>query len=106
MKTIYHGDVNRLFIKNLDITENGKCFSFASVTVEKNALFYRGIFGRPINFEHKTYLPDLAEATDFLFAREKEGADCIYVNYEQLLSSQISNKEFKQLKKQFSKKLN
>ncbi len=106
MKTIYHGNINRLFIQNLYITENGNRFSFASVTVEKNAIFYRGIFGRPINFEHKTYLPDLAEATDFLFTRQKEGADCIYVNYDQLTSSQVSNKEFKQLKKQFSKKSN
>lgn len=104
MKTIYRGNVNQLTIKNLKITETEKDHEFISTVIERDALFYQGIFGRPINFLYKAYLPDLAEATDYLFSHGKEGSNCIYVDYNRLTSDCISNKEFKQLKKQYRTK--
>ena len=113
MKKIFTGPINTLHLKSLSITETNIKLIEESFVLKEDALFYQNIFGRMINFEHDTCLPTKEEAEDYFANVNMEGKehnavfrDCsiMYYNEDDLKPlKEVTNKEFKQLKKSFKK---
>ena len=107
MKKLYTGEVKKMTVKKLDIfpgTDNKLAFN--SVVVKKDALFYINRLGVPISVDHDTKLLTQGEAEYYLrefakkFPRSAESASCIYAEPPFTLAKEVTNEEFKQLKKE------
>lgn len=130
--TLYKGPIHILAAHNVHLNKGSIDFDVQSSLVENGALFY-GAMGGYINLERNAKLADYQEAKDFvsnivmknqdtiknllnysnLSSDTRLGLDeyiekvsrCLYFDEAQLESStQVSRREFRQLKKLFKKK--
>lgn len=111
MKNIYKGPMRTLRISHLEINNGAIRTLQYNTPVVKELLFYRGLFNSFISFDYETIMPDKNEAADFVKRIIIEGnwtkapyPTCSFVNPGEVkFSHTISNKEFKQLKKEYRK---
>jgi hypothetical protein len=107
MKAIYKGPIRRYTVSKIKVTENGvECVKTETPIIKKDALFYKGICGKVISFDHSTTLPTYEEAESYAhrqvnYNHEILGlASCLYVNENEVkYYKEVSNKEFKEMKK-------
>ena len=109
MKTIYKGPIRKLQIYSIKPIINTP--TFQSTIIKKDSLFYKTKLGKYINFEYNTVLPNVIEAESNLLEISRinkmntTAACCIYVNNSEIQEyKQISNQEFKTLKKEYKRK--
>jgi hypothetical protein len=113
MKYIYQGPLRKLNIKNFEIKDgNVKILEYEKPIIRKDMLFYKGFANAFISFEYATRLLDEAEALDILYTElsarnnPNEGPypSCIFSNPNEITyKEQVTNQEFKQLKKTLKK---
>ena len=108
MKQLYKGPIHILEIHTINPII--KSTAFESYVIQKDSLFYRNRMGKYINFEHDTVLPDKyeAEANLLEIARLQKmtpiESHCIYADDSEIKPfKEITNQEFKVLKKAFKK---
>lgn len=109
MKTLFKGPIHKLRIHT--VNPELLTTAFESTVVVKDSLYYKSRTGKFINFEHDTVLPSIyeAEANLLEIARihKMQAIDnhCIYaIDSEIEPYKQVSNQEFKVLKKTLKQK--
>lgn len=113
MKNIFKGPVRKVVVSKLEL-KNGlhKLADYDTPIIKEDLLFYRGIGDSYISFDYGTIIPDQHEAIDFIEdtitsqnVTEEPFPSCFFVNNSEIeLSHQLSNKEFKTLKKEFKQR--
>ena len=111
MKLIYTGEIKKIYVKNIDFSNNGSIseIELSQITVVKEAKFYKNFLGKIISFKYDSLLPTEEEAkiyaTNIISSHPTkiEEAECIFVDYDNLTPDAITKEEFKQLKKQYKK---
>ncbi len=108
MSKIYIADIRRLetvTLKKDGITKPGT----VSNIYKEGALFYLNRFGRMISFEYGTALPDIDEAHDYVranfefFPNPVFHRSCLYVDYSNISSKEVSKEEIKDIKRSYAK---
>ena len=101
------GTIKNMYVKSVGVNENAGKIITDSMVINKNAPFYWNIVGRLVSFEYNTFLPTKSEAEAFVIGRAKAFpehlhlATCLYADYGNMESHEISKKDFKQLKKTY-----
>lgn len=101
---IYKGNLNSLFIKDFQLTENGVNVALESSVVKRDVLFYKNFIGKMICFEYDTHLPSYYEAEAFVKGSVKEdgtGSSCLYADYDSIKPFPGETRSVKELKKEF-----
>lgn len=100
MPNIYVGNIKKMYVKKLEVNGRNIKRVLGDEILEKNSEFYINRFGRTINFKYDNYLPTRQEAMDYTLSGWR--SEMIFVDYEELqFDRNITNKEFKDLKKKF-----
>ena len=101
---IYKGNLKSLFIKDLQITDNGVNAVLESVVVKRDSLFYKNFIGKMVNFEYDTHLPSYSEAETFVRGSIRENGtslSCMYADYDNMQVVPEETRTVKELKKEF-----
>lgn len=108
MKKIYKGNIRKLVVKELEINgDKVKILKYDKPVIKKDLMFYTGIVGSYISFEHGTRLADEFEALDYvkdaIEKRENKEApypEMIFANNDDIkFSHEICNSNFRAVKK-------
>lgn len=106
MKTIYIGDIQKAHIIKEQNPKNEKEFVIKEETSEKNIVFYKNAFGVVVRLDNGHVYFSRNGAIGYLYdSIKKHGDDCTvlrsceYINQATFIPKNITNKEFKTLKK-------
>ena len=103
----FTGNIKKMYVKGLN--EDGT-IETESVVLLKDSPFYSNIVGRLISMEYNTFLPTRSEADYFVECLAKahpnnlSGATCVYADYDNMKSCEVSKKDFKIKKKTYKEK--
>lgn len=109
MPILLRNDIKSAYVKNLEINgDKVEKIVLDSNVIKKGALFYKGLLGNMISFDHNTTLPSFDEATSYIeqqVSAKQENAEtisCIYVDVDNMkFDKKVSMKVFKQLRKEY-----
>ena len=113
MRKIYSGDIKLLYIKGFEnksvngLSINPDCLDFVfddKVVLMKDAKFYYNWTGRLISFDANDYIESRYDAEELL--RDCPNIKSVrYADYDKIkFERDLTNKEFKQLKKEYKNK--
>lgn len=101
------GPIKNMYVKDMGISESIGDIVTESIVLKKNAPFFWNGLGRLISFEYNTFLPTKSEAETFVLDAARrhpehpELATCMYADYGNMETHEISRKDFAVLKKTY-----
>lgn len=106
-RRIYHGKVMKLVVGVVEVKPSAtEILKASKFVVREDALFYRNMFGKMVNFEFNTVLPTYDEAFDYIQIQKTRNsscgsASCLYSDLNDMIPEDVSVEHFKQLKKEY-----